>query len=59
MDNIMKYQYDQSPTYKWTSLGNLDSSGGTCPLIELLFMWLLTRGKEKKEKDEKKEKYKH
>ena len=27
-------------TYKWTSLGNLESSGGIWPLIELLFMWL-------------------
>ena len=27
-------------TYKWTSLGSLDNSGGIWPLIELLFMWL-------------------
>lgn len=30
----------QNLTYKWTRFGNLESSGGICPLIELLFMWL-------------------
>lgn len=32
---------NQTPTYKWIRLGNLESSGGICPLSELLFMWLL------------------
>lgn len=27
-------------TYRWTSEGNLDNSGGIWPLNELLFMWL-------------------
>lgn len=36
------------PTHKWTSSGNLESSDGICPLIELLFMWLLKGGKRKK-----------
>jgi hypothetical protein len=31
---------EQSGTYRWTSDGNLDNSGGIWPLNELLFMWL-------------------
>ena len=40
-DESYNIQDNQLPTYKWTSIGNLYSSGGICPLIELLFMWLL------------------
>ena len=41
MDETYNIQDNQLLTYKWTSIGNLDSSCGICPLIELLFMWLL------------------
>jgi len=37
-------QWYQLPTYRWTRLGNRESSGGICPLRELLFMWLLHWG---------------
>ena len=41
MEETYNIQDNQLLTYKWTSIGNLDSSCGICPLIELLFMWLL------------------
>ena len=41
MDETYNIQDNQLLTYKWTSIGNLDSSCGICPLIELLFMWQL------------------
>lgn len=47
--------YQQS-TYIWTRLGNLESSGGICPLIELLFMWLFKKKKIKRNKNTKKKK---
>ena len=40
-DETNNVQDNQLPTYKWTRLGNLDSWGEICPLIELLFMWQL------------------
>ena len=40
-DEANNIQDNQLPTYKWIRLGNLDSWGGICPLIELLFKWLL------------------
>lgn len=36
-----KIQISLGPTtHMWTIEGRLPSSGGICPLIELLFMWL-------------------
>lgn len=45
-------------TYMWTRLGNLESSGGICPLIELLFMWLFKKKKIKRNKKHQKKKKK-
>ena len=38
MDQVEDSEYRWSSTYKCISIGNLESSGGICPLIELLFM---------------------
>lgn len=40
LESILLVVREGQATYKWTRLGNPDSSDGISPLIELLFMWL-------------------